>query len=83
MTAGAFLVDQLGRLGRPNVQHLQLGRRVDVFASARGEVVQNDHPVAPVDQGICDVRTDKSGTPGDEGGFGVVLVVHLGSRMLR
>ena len=59
-------LDQLGRLLGSDIQDLELGRRVDVLAPTRGEVIDHDDPMAPVHQGIHDMRADKPGPSNDK-----------------
>ena len=71
MTSGVVRADQVGhRLGVAHVDLDQLGaggdRALEVLAPAGGEVVENGHLVAPLEQGVDEVRADEAGAAGDQ-----------------
>ena len=71
MTSGVVRADQVGhRLGVADVDLDQLGaggdRAVEVLAPPGGEVVENGHLVAPLEEGVDEVRADEAGAAGDQ-----------------
>ncbi len=58
--------DLLQALGVADVEVIEPGPRIDVFALPRGEIVHHGHLVAPLDQSIHHVRADKARPSGNQ-----------------
>ncbi len=63
----AFNEECRGFIGA-DVEHGEFGPVRNVFLAAARQVIHNQHPVAALHQGICNVAADKSGAAGHTDG---------------
>ena len=63
-----FGLDQLGRFRRTNIEGMQLGAGVNIFTPPGREVVNDENSVPGLNDGVGDVRTDKTGSSCNEYG---------------